>query len=137
MFVSYYSGVLITDTSITCALVINGCCIFSDFIEQNAKGNVLRKYPAIDASFYSIVQLESQFRVLLQQLIEGKFVTESQLEGKEGEIILITQKNSDGNDVGDVITLVIVSKATKPVEVVFGIEVYLLRIQIGLFTTVE
>ena len=116
---------------------INEFCISSDFIKEDGEGDMFWETPAIDAAFNSIVQLEGQFRIYLQQLVEGEFITELKLEGKEGEIILITHKDVDRDDIGNMIILVIVGDTTKLVEVVFGIEINLFRIQVGLFTTVQ
>ena len=116
---------------------INEFCIGHDFIKEDGEGDMFWETPAIDAAFNSVIQLESQFWIYFQQLVEGKFVAELQLERKEGEIILITHKDVDRDDIGNMIILVIVGDTTKLVEVVFGIEINLFRIQVGLFTAVQ
>lgn len=63
---------------------INEFCISPDFIEEDGKRHMLWKTPAIDATFNSIIQLEGQFWIHLQQLVEGEIVRELQLERKEG-----------------------------------------------------
>ena len=116
---------------------INEFCISPNFIKEDGEGDMFWKTPAIDAAFNSVIQLESQFWIYFQQLVEGKFVAELQLERKEGEIILITHKDIDRDNIGDTTIFVIVGDTSKPVEVVFCIEINLFRIKVGLFTTVQ